>query len=167
MVEFGLARRAEVSGGYTLRHLDSEIVVRTPDGEAGAEPLLVREERVVGPEQHAVIQFVVIAAAMDDGEPEVWGLGRVWTEAAYTRMIRRFRQLYDQADVVTGHYIRRFDLPILNGCMLECWMHGSAFDLRTGQPTSPPAVRPVATYHVSVVGEGAYAIINISPKEAA
>jgi len=55
----------------------------------------------------------------------------------------------------------------LNGCLLECWMHGSAFDLRTGQPTSPPAVRPVATYHVSVVGEGADAIINISPKEAA
>ena len=36
VVEFGLARRADVSGSYTLRHLDSEIVVRTPDGEAGA-----------------------------------------------------------------------------------------------------------------------------------
>jgi UDP-N-acetylmuramoyl-tripeptide--D-alanyl-D-alanine ligase len=35
-VEFGLARPAAVSGGYVLRPLSSEIVVRTPDGEARA-----------------------------------------------------------------------------------------------------------------------------------
>lgn len=36
VVEFGLARRAAVSGGYALRGLASEIVVRAPDGEARA-----------------------------------------------------------------------------------------------------------------------------------
>lgn len=30
-----------------------------------------------------------------------------------------FRGLYDAADIVTGHYIRKFDLPILNGAMIE------------------------------------------------
>ena len=30
-----------------------------------------------------------------------------------------FRNLWDEADAVTGHYIRRFDLPILNGALLE------------------------------------------------
>lgn len=29
-------------------------------------------------------------------------------------MLRQFRRAYDEADVVTGHNIRRFDLPILN-----------------------------------------------------
>ncbi len=36
VVEFGLARRAAVSGGFALKPLASEIVVRTPEGEARA-----------------------------------------------------------------------------------------------------------------------------------
>jgi hypothetical protein len=33
-------------------------------------------------------------------------------------MLEAFREAYDRADVVTGHFIRGFDLPILNGaCM--------------------------------------------------
>jgi 3-phenylpropionate/trans-cinnamate dioxygenase ferredoxin subunit len=34
---------------------------------------------------------------------------------------------------------------------LECWKHGSAFDLRTGEPTSLPAVKPVPVYTAAVV----------------
>lgn len=30
-----------------------------------------------------------------------------------------FREFYNQADIVTGHYIRKHDLPIINGAMLE------------------------------------------------
>src|SRR5438105_7877832 len=26
---------------------------------------------------------------------------------------------------------------------VECWLHGSCFDLRTGSPTGPPATEPV------------------------
>jgi hypothetical protein len=33
--------------------------------------------------------------------------------------LHMFRELYDQADMVTGHYIRKFDLPILNAHMLR------------------------------------------------
>src|SRR5690606_22143437 len=33
---------------------------------------------------------------------------------------------------------------------IECWLHGSCFDLRTGKPTNPPATQPVATYTVKV-----------------
>jgi hypothetical protein len=33
-------------------------------------------------------------------------------------MLRRFKNAYDRADVVTGHYIRKHDLPILNSAML-------------------------------------------------
>jgi 3-phenylpropionate/trans-cinnamate dioxygenase ferredoxin subunit len=31
---------------------------------------------------------------------------------------------------------------------IECWLHGSRFDLATGQALSPPATRPVAVYGV-------------------
>jgi nitrite reductase/ring-hydroxylating ferredoxin subunit len=48
-------------------------------------------------------------------------------------------------------------------CAIECWLHGSAFDLRTGVPLSLPAIEPVATYALRVVGEGADAVIEIDP----
>ena len=35
-------------------------------------------------------------------------------------------------------------------CTIECWLHGSRFDLRTGKPTSFPATEPVATFPVDV-----------------
>jgi len=36
---------------------------------------------------------------------------------------------------------------------LECWLHGSCFDLRTGAPSSPPATDPVEVYPVTVEGD--------------
>lgn len=35
-------------------------------------------------------------------------------------------------------------------CSVECWLHGSRFDLRTGKPIGPPATEPVATFPVEV-----------------
>ena len=35
-------------------------------------------------------------------------------------------------------------------CTVECWLHGSRFDLRTGKPTGLPATEPVATFPVEV-----------------
>ena len=36
---------------------------------------------------------------------------------------------------------------------IECWLHGSRFDLRTGRPTGLPATKPVTTYPVTVEGD--------------
>lgn len=35
-------------------------------------------------------------------------------------------------------------------CSIECWLHGSAFSLRTGEPSGPPAVKPLETYVVTL-----------------
>ncbi len=35
-------------------------------------------------------------------------------------------------------------------CTVECWLHGSTFDLRTGKPTVLPATEAVATFPVEV-----------------
>ena len=42
---------------------------------------------------------------------------------------------------------------------LECWLHGSCFDLRSGKPTSPPAIKPLNTYPVRIDGNDVYVAV--------
>jgi 3-phenylpropionate/trans-cinnamate dioxygenase ferredoxin subunit len=48
------------------------------------------------------------------------------------------------------------------GCEIECWLHGSRFDLRTGVPTGLPATTPVATFPVEVrdTPDGGYVYVD-------
>lgn len=41
-------------------------------------------------------------------------------------ILENFRELYDQADIVTGHYIRAHDLPVVNGALIELGRPGLA-----------------------------------------
>ena len=41
-------------------------------------------------------------------------------------------------------------------CQVECWLHGSRFDLRSGKPTGLPATEPVSTFPVEVREDGVY-----------
>jgi len=36
---------------------------------------------------------------------------------------------------------------------VECWLHGSCFDLRSGKPTGPPATTAVPIYQVKIDGD--------------
>ncbi|GLW69451.1 (2Fe-2S)-binding protein [Kitasatospora phosalacinea] len=45
-------------------------------------------------------------------------------------------------------------------CMIECWLHGSSFDLRTGKPSGLPATRPVAVYPVKIEGDDVLVSVN-------
>jgi 3-phenylpropionate/trans-cinnamate dioxygenase ferredoxin subunit len=40
----------------------------------------------------------------------------------------------------------------VEGCEIECWLHGSRFDLRTGRPSGLPAVQPIPVYRLTVSG---------------
>jgi 3-phenylpropionate/trans-cinnamate dioxygenase ferredoxin subunit len=44
---------------------------------------------------------------------------------------------------------------------VECWLHGSAFDLATGKPTTLPATKPVPTYAVRVDGDEIFVDITM------
>jgi 3-phenylpropionate/trans-cinnamate dioxygenase ferredoxin subunit len=44
----------------------------------------------------------------------------------------------------------------LEDCFIECPLHASRFDLRTGEPAGPPAKRPVRTHAVWVENETVY-----------
>jgi len=51
----------------------------------------------------------------------------------------------------------------VDGCTLECWLHGSRFDLRTGEPTGPPATVAVAVYPVKIDGDDVYVSVTKEP----
>jgi 3-phenylpropionate/trans-cinnamate dioxygenase ferredoxin subunit len=52
------------------------------------------------------------------------------------------------------------DVPLSEGdvedCAIECWLHGSRFDLRSGKPTGLPATKPVPVYPVRVDGDDVF-----------
>ena len=45
---------------------------------------------------------------------------------------------------------------------VECWLHGSCFDLRTGKPTGLPATEPVPVYPVKIEGDDVYVALTNS-----
>ena len=51
---------------------------------------------------------------------------------------------------VCTHVGGPLDEGTLEGYEVECPWHGSKFDVRTGEPTKPPARRAVATYEVKI-----------------
>ena len=48
----------------------------------------------------------------------------------------------------------------VDGCTLECWLHGSRFDLRTGKPTGLPATEPVQIYPVEIRDGDVYVTLS-------
>ena len=47
-------------------------------------------------------------------------------------------------------------------CSIECWLHGSRFDLATGEPTSLPAIMPIPVYPVTVDGDDVLVDVNVT-----
>ena len=48
----------------------------------------------------------------------------------------------------------------VDDCSIECWLHGSRFDLRTGEPTSLPATVPVAVHTVKIEGSDVFVALT-------
>jgi 3-phenylpropionate/trans-cinnamate dioxygenase ferredoxin subunit len=45
---------------------------------------------------------------------------------------------------------------------IECWLHGSCFDLTSGRPTNLPATEPVPVYPVRVDGDDVFVDVSSS-----
>jgi 3-phenylpropionate/trans-cinnamate dioxygenase ferredoxin component len=48
----------------------------------------------------------------------------------------------------------------VENCTIECWLHGSRFDLRTGKPTGLPATEAVPVYPVRIDGDDIYVAVK-------
>jgi 3-phenylpropionate/trans-cinnamate dioxygenase ferredoxin subunit len=84
-------------------------------------------------EQDAALRVVVDGvpiAVVRDGNDEVHAIGDVCTHG----------------DISLSE-------GFVEGDTLECWAHGSAFSLRTGQPLNLPAYEPVPVYAVQIDGD--------------
>ncbi|NHC45436.1 non-heme iron oxygenase ferredoxin subunit [Motilibacter aurantiacus] len=62
------------------------------------------------------------------------------------------------------------NVPLSQGevedCRIECWLHGSMFDLRTGEPSGLPATKPVPVYPVTVDGDDVFVDVEVALNEA-
>jgi 3-phenylpropionate/trans-cinnamate dioxygenase ferredoxin subunit len=60
---------------------------------------------------------------------------------------------YAVGDICSHEYFHLSDGEVdIDARTIECPKHGSAFDLATGEPQSLPAILPVPSYGVRVVG---------------
>ncbi|WP_344771251.1 non-heme iron oxygenase ferredoxin subunit [Aeromicrobium panaciterrae] len=53
----------------------------------------------------------------------------------------------------------------VEGCEIECWLHGSRFDVRTGKPVNLPATEAVPTYPTQIEGDAV--LVDLSPVDNA
>lgn len=62
-------------------------------------------------------EVTAIAWAWTDDPENVWVY--LLGESDLPHILRRFRAVFDAADMVTGHYIKGHDLPMINGALME------------------------------------------------
>ena len=66
-------------------------------------------------------------------------------------VVRSLGKIHAIRDECTHGQVALSEGDVDNG-YVECWMHGSRFDLTTGVPTGPPATEPVTVYPIRVDG---------------
>ncbi|MBE8475735.1 non-heme iron oxygenase ferredoxin subunit [Streptomyces justiciae] len=88
--------------------------------------------------------------ALEEGVPRRFEAEGVPVSLVLTR--EELFAIYD----VCSHSAVSLSEGEVEGCTVECWLHGSRFDLRTGKPLDPPASRPVLVYPVRIEGGRVY-----------
>jgi len=64
-------------------------------------------------------------------------------------LVRQGEEVFALDDVCSHAEVALSDGEVAHGA-IECWLHGSRFDLRTGAPSGPPANEPVRTYPTTI-----------------
>ena len=91
---------------------------------------------------------------------------RIVVDGVPVALVRHGDEVYAVNDVCSHAEVSLAEGEV-SGCEIECWLHGSRFDLRTGEPSGPPAFEPIATYPVQIEGQGDEAIVLVAvPEEA-
>jgi 3-phenylpropionate/trans-cinnamate dioxygenase ferredoxin component len=99
-----------------------------------------------------VTGYLRACALSDVPEDSVIGVEVKGTPVAIVRTGGKVFALYD----VCSHEEVALSEGDIYDHTVECWLHGSCFDVRTGEPTGPPATRPVVTYPVRTEGDDVY-----------
>jgi 3-phenylpropionate/trans-cinnamate dioxygenase ferredoxin component len=93
--------------------------------------------------------FVRVCALsdLDEGEPLAVEVGD-----EPVAIVRTEGQVFAIRDVCSHAEVPLSEGEV-DGCTIECWLHGSRFDLRSGKPTGMPATEPVPVYPVKIEGD--------------
>ncbi|UBU09738.1 non-heme iron oxygenase ferredoxin subunit [Nonomuraea gerenzanensis] len=67
-------------------------------------------------------------------------------------LVRKGEEVFALHDVCSHAEVKLSEGEVYDGT-LECWLHGSCFDIHTGKPTGPPATQPVNVYTVKIDGD--------------
>jgi 3-phenylpropionate/trans-cinnamate dioxygenase ferredoxin subunit len=96
--------------------------------------------------------FELACAASDVPKDEALGVTIGDLDVAIARHDDEFFAIQD----LCSHAAVALSEGEVDDCTVECWLHGSRFDLRTGKPTGLPATEPVATFPIEVRDDGVY-----------
>ena len=69
-------------------------------------------------------------------------------------------QVYAIHDVCSHANVALSEGEVVDG-EIECWLHGSTFNLTTGKPSCLPAVDPVPVYPTKIEGDVIYVATNV------
>ena len=72
------------------------------------------------------------------------------TLGRYEVAVARHEEEVFAVENICSHAAVALSEGVVEDCTVECWLHGSRFDLRTGKPTGLPATEPIATFPVDV-----------------
>ncbi|GHH73829.1 (2Fe-2S)-binding protein [Streptomyces sulfonofaciens] len=95
------------------------------------------------------------------GDLEVDTAKRVEIEGTPVSLVRTEDEVFAIYDICSHANVSLAEGEVEDG-QIECWLHGSCFDLRTGKPSSLPATRPVPVYPVKIEGDGEAAAVLVS-----
>ncbi|GAA3757485.1 3-phenylpropionate/trans-cinnamate dioxygenase ferredoxin subunit [Spinactinospora alkalitolerans] len=93
--------------------------------------------------------FVKVCALGDI--PEEGALG-VEIDDTPVALVRSEGEVYAISDICSHAEVNLSEGEVEDGT-IECWLHGSCFDLGSGKPINPPATQPVPTYVVKIDGD--------------
>lgn len=78
-------------------------------------------------------------------------------------LVRSNGRVYAVHDECTHAKVPLSEGEVSNGA-IECWLHGSRFDLATGRVLNLPATVPVEVYPISVSGDGEVRVCLSAPQ---
>ena len=92
----------------------------------------------------------LLACALDDVEDGT--AKRVILDGVPVAIVRSDGEVYAIHDVCSHANVALSEGEVEDQT-IECWLHGSRFDLVTGRPTGLPATQPVPVYPVKIDGD--------------
>jgi len=98
-----------------------------------------------------------------DELPGEGGVRRVDVDGNPVALIKTEGSLFAIDDTCSHDEVSLSDGDV-DGHTLECWLHGSRFDVRTGEALCKPATKSVPVFDIKIEADGVY--VSTSPSTA-